>query len=80
MIRECILAGGILYVIITIIQVLDRPSILMEGVVVGFALSFATAFYLTRNEHTLHAWEAAALWAAVLLFAVYGMAKLGGAI
>jgi hypothetical protein len=80
MIRECILAGGILYVIITVIQVIQRPSILMEGVVVGFALAFATAFYLTRNEHTLHASEAVALWAAVLLFAVYGMFKLGGAI
>jgi Flp pilus assembly protein protease CpaA len=52
----------------------------MEGVVVGFALSFATVFYLTRKEHTLHASEAAALWAAVLLFAVYGMFKLGGMI
>ena len=80
MIRECILAGGILYVIITVIQVIQRPSILIEGVVVGFALSFASAFYLTRNEHTLHASEAAALWAAVLLFAVYGMFKLGGMI
>lgn len=80
MIRECILAGGILYVIITVIQVIQRPSILMESVVVGFALLFATAFYLTRNEHTLHASEAAALWAAVLLFAVYGMVKVGGLI
>ena len=80
MIRECILAGGILYVIITVIQVIQRPSILMEGVVVGFALSFATAFYLTRKEHTHHASEAVALWAAVLLFAAYGMFKLGGAI
>ena len=80
MIRECILAGGILYVTITVIQVIQRPSILMEGVVVGFALSFATAFYLTRKEHTLHASEAVALWVAVLLFAVYGMFKLGGAI
>jgi hypothetical protein len=80
MIRECILAGGIVYVIITIFQVLERPSILLEGVMVSFALSFATAFYLTRREHTLHASEAAALWAAVLLFAVYGMFKLGGII
>jgi hypothetical protein len=80
MIRECILAGGILYVIITVIQVIQRPSILIEGVVVGFALSFATAFYLTRKEHTLHASEAVALWAAVLLFAAYGVFKLGGAI
>jgi hypothetical protein len=80
MIRECILAGGILYVSIAIFQVLERPSILIESVVVCFALSFATAFYCTRKEHTLHASEAAALWAAVLLFAVYGMFKIRGAI
>jgi NADH:ubiquinone oxidoreductase subunit F (NADH-binding) len=80
MIREFILAGGILYVIITVIQVIQRPSILIEGVVVGFALSFATAFYLTRKEHMIHASEVVALWAAVLLFAAYGMFKLGGAI
>jgi hypothetical protein len=52
----------------------------MEGVLVGFALSFATAFYLTRREHALHTAEAAALWAAVLLFAAYGFLKMGGVI
>ena len=36
--------------------------------------------YGRSEEHTLHASEAVALWAAVLLFAVYGMFKLGGAI
>ena len=80
MIRECILAGGIIYVIITGIQVIQRPSLVMEGVLVGFALSFATAFYLTRREHALHTAEAAALWAAVLLFAAYGFLKMGGVI
>lgn len=67
-----------MYVIITALQVIDRPSIAGEGIVVGFALSFATAFYLTRREHALHTSEAAALWAAVLLFAVYGIMKFWG--
>ncbi len=80
MIRESILAGGIIYVLINVIQVIQRPSMVMEGVLVGFALSFATAFYLTRREHSLHTAEAAALWAAVLLFAVYGILKMGGVI
>jgi len=80
MIRECILAGGIMYVIITGIQVIQRPSLVMEGVLVGFALSFATAFYLTRREHALHTAEAVALWATVLLFAAYGFLKMGGVI
>jgi hypothetical protein len=80
MIRESILAGGIIYVIINVIQVIQRPSLVMEGVLVGFALSFATAFYLTRREHALHTAEAVALWAAVLLFGVYGFLKMGGVI
>ena len=80
MIRESILAGGIIYVLINAIQVIQRPSLVMEGVLVGFALSFATAFYLTRREHALHTAEAVALWAAVLLFAVYGFLKMGGVI
>ncbi|WAC05983.1 MAG: hypothetical protein OS112_04965 [Methanoregula sp.] len=80
MIREVILAGGIIYVLINAIQVIQRPSVVMEGVLVGFTLSFATAFYLTRREHELHIAEAAALWAAVLLFAVYGFLKMGGVI
>ena len=80
MIRESILAGGIIYVIINGIQVIQRPSLAMEGVLVGFALSFATAFYLTRREHALHTAEAVALWATVLLFAAYGFLKMGGVI
>jgi hypothetical protein len=80
MIRESILAGGIIYVIINVIQVIQRPSLVMEGVLVGFALSFATAFYLTRREHALHTAEAVALWATVLLFAAYGFLKMGGVI
>jgi hypothetical protein len=80
MIRESILAGGILYITITIIQVIQRPSLLREGVLVGSALSFAVAFYLTRSEQALHLWEKVALWAAVLLFAVYGFFKFGGVV
>ena len=80
MIRESILAGGIIYLLINAIQVIQRPSLVMEGVLVGFALSFATAFYLTRREHALHTAEAVALWAAVLLFGVYGFLKMGGVI
>jgi hypothetical protein len=80
MIRESILAGGIIYISIAALQVIDRPSMLGEGIVVMSALAFATAFYLTRNEHALHRWEMAALWTTVLLFALYGFLKFWGVI
>lgn len=78
MIREAILSGGVLYILITLAQVLDRPMIWFEGVIVSVALAAATTFYLMHDEHNLHTSEIIALWAAVLLFVVYGCLKYGG--
>jgi hypothetical protein len=77
MIREAILFGGILYILITIAQVLDRPVIWFAGIVVSIALAAATTFYIMNDEHRLHISEMIALWAAVLLFVVYGCLKYG---
>jgi len=78
MIREAILFGGVLYILITIAQVIDRPAIWAEGVIVAVVLAIATAYYLVKDEQRLHTAEIAALWAAVLLFVVYGALKSGG--
>lgn len=80
MIRKCILAGGAIYVLIVAIQVIQRPSLAPEGTAVIAGLALATAFYLTRREHGLHAAEAIAFWASVLLFAAYGILKFWGVI
>jgi hypothetical protein len=45
---------------------------------VAIILAIATAYYLIHDEHRLHISEMAALWAAVLLFLVYGLLKYGG--
>lgn len=78
MIRKCILAGGVIYVLIVIIQIIQRPALVFDGITVIAGLVLATAFYLTRREHGLHASEAFAFWASVLLFAAYGILKFGG--
>ncbi len=78
MIREAILFGGVLYVLITVAQIIDRPAIWSEGIVVALVLAIATAFYLVHDEHRLHISEMVALWAAVLLFLVYAALKFGG--
>jgi len=61
-IREAILFGGVVYILITIAQILDRPMIWLEGAVVSVALAAATSFYLMRDEHRLHTSEIIALW------------------
>jgi hypothetical protein len=78
MIREAILFGGVLYILITLAQVIDRPGIWLEGLVVSLVLAVATAYYLIHDEHRLHTSEIVALWVAVLLFLVYGVLKYGG--
>ena len=78
MIREAILFGGVLYILITIAQIIDRPAIWSEGIIVAIILGIATAYYLIHDEHRLHISEIAALWAAVLLFMVYALLKFGG--
>ena len=78
MIREAILFGGAMYILISIAQIIDRPAIWAEGIVVTLALAIATACYLIHDEQRLHISEISALWAAVLLFLVYGMLKYGG--
>jgi hypothetical protein len=77
MIRKAILFGGFLFILITMVQVLDRPTIWLEGIVVSGALTAATAYYFMQDEHRLHTSEIVALWAAVLLFVVYGCLKYG---
>ncbi|PKL69292.1 MAG: hypothetical protein CVV30_06885 [Methanomicrobiales archaeon HGW-Methanomicrobiales-1] len=78
MIREAILFGGIFYVLVTLAQIIDRPSIWAEGLVVAIVLAIATAYYLLKDEERLHAAEIISLWAAVLLFVVYGALRYGG--
>jgi len=77
-IREALLFGGVLYILITIAQIIERPAIWSEGIVVAIILGIATAYYLIHDEHRLHISEIAALWAAVLLFMVYALLKFGG--
>ena len=78
MIREAILFGGVLYILIAIAQIIDRPAIWAEGIVIAVVLAIATACYLMQDEHRLHTKEIVSLWAAVLLFVVYGTLKYGG--
>jgi len=80
MIKEAVVAGVIIYIVINIAQVLDRPSVAIEGFVIIASLVCAGILYWYRNEEILRRWEGAALWAVVLLFLVYGALKFGGAI
>jgi hypothetical protein len=78
MIREVILGGAAIYIIILIAQIIERPSVGVEAIAAGSVLAFAAVLYLSRNPHRIHNWESVALWTAVLLFLAYGIFKYTG--
>jgi hypothetical protein len=75
MIREIILGGAGMYLIILAVQIINRPSVSLEAIAAGSVLALATGIYLYAHPGRIHAWESVALWSAVLLFLVYGIFK-----
>lgn len=78
MIREVLVLGTLMYILVIAVQYMVRPSLWLESLLICGALALATAVYWFRDELRLQRWESVALWAAVLLFVVYSLAKLGG--
>lgn len=78
MIRAVLVLGTLIYILVIAVQYIDRPSLWLESFLICGALILASAMYWFRDELRLQRWESVALWAAVLLFVVYGLAKLGG--
>lgn len=80
MIREVLVLGTLIYLLVIAVQCFDRPSLWLQGLAIGGALALATGVYWFREELRLRQWEAVALWVAVLLFVAYGLGRLGGLI
>jgi hypothetical protein len=75
MIREVILGGAVMYLIILIVQIINRPSVGLEAIAAGSVIAIAAGIYLYAHPYRIHAWESVSLWAAVLLFLIYGIFK-----
>jgi len=78
MIREVLVVGTLIYILVIAVQMIDRPSLWLQSLLIGGALALATAVYWFREELHLQRAEIAALWVAVFLFVIYGLAILGG--
>lgn len=78
MIREVLVVGTLVYILIIAVQSFDRPSLWIQSLAICAALALATGAYWFRDELHLHRAEVTALWIVVLLFVCYGLATLGG--
>ena len=80
MIRKAILAGGLIYLAVTIVQLAERGSLLLQAVVFGAVLAGGTALYFYRDEHRLERIEIIILWSCILLFVLYMALRLAGVV
>ncbi|MCU0631440.1 MAG: hypothetical protein MUC66_00490 [Methanolinea sp.] len=78
MIREVLVLGTLIYILIIAVQLIDRPSLWLQSLLIVVALALATGVYWFREELRLQRWEVMALWVAVFLFVAYGLARFGG--
>jgi uncharacterized membrane protein len=78
MIREIVLAGGVFYLAINAIQLVQHQSVGGEGLLVGIIYLVGAGAFWYSEEEPLKKWEYLVIWVAVLLFVVYGLLHYGG--
>jgi hypothetical protein len=80
MIREVVLGAGITYLLLLAFQIIQRPSTATAAIAAGSLIMIGAGFYWYGSHKGVHKWEIIMLWAAILLFVIYGILKFAGVI
>ncbi len=78
MIREVVLSAGVLYILITFVQILQEWEVRFEGIAVAVFLLVAIGIFWYEEEDRLKIWENTAVWSMIFLFVIYSLLKAGG--
>jgi hypothetical protein len=78
MIREVVLSAGLLYILITAVQIVQAWEVRFEGIAVGVFLLVIIGIFWYEEEDRLKIWENAAVWSMIFLFVIYSLLKAGG--
>jgi hypothetical protein len=78
MIREIVLSAGLLYILLTVVQIVQAWEVRFEGIAVGVFLMIAIGIFWYEEEDSLKKWENTAVWSMIFLFVVYSLLKTGG--
>jgi hypothetical protein len=78
MIREVVLSAGVLYILITFVQIVQEWEVRFEGIAVGVFLLVAIGIFWYEEEDRLKIWENTAVWSMIFLFVIYSLLKGGG--
>ena len=78
MIRELVLVGGVIYIVIALVQWFENQTVQGEALVFVWALVALSLIHRASDEERLKQLEMAGLWLMIALFAGYAIAKAGG--
>ncbi|MDD4454812.1 MAG: hypothetical protein PHI67_05795 [Candidatus Methanomethylophilaceae archaeon] len=78
MIREMVLIGGAVYIVIALLQWLDNQTVQGEAVILAGILVVLSLIHHASSEEQLKKFEMVGLWLMIALFAGYAIAKAGG--
>lgn len=78
MIRELVLVGGVIYIVIALVQWFENQTVQGEALVFAGILVALSLIHRASDEERLKQLEMAGLWLMIALFAGYAIAKAGG--
>ncbi|HOS67444.1 MAG TPA: hypothetical protein PLI54_05865 [Methanoculleus sp.] len=78
MIRELVLVGGVIYIVIALVQWFENQTVQGEALVFAGILVVLSLTHYASDEERLKQLEMAGLWLMIALFAGYAIAKAGG--
>ncbi|HNT08185.1 hypothetical protein [Methanoculleus sp.] len=78
MIRELVLVGGVIYIVIALVQWFENQTVQGEALVFAGILVVLSLAHYASDEERLKRLEMAGLWLMIALFAGYAIAKAGG--
>ena len=77
-IGPAVVAGAVVYIVIAVWQAVLHPAVIPEAVAIAVLLAVFASGLAIKNPDAMKKGEMAAVWICILLFAAYGILRIGG--
>jgi hypothetical protein len=73
-----VIIGAVVYIAIAVWQAVVNPSVIPEAVAIAVLLGLFSSTLAIKDPRAMKKGEMAVVWICILLFAVYGIFRIGG--
>ena len=77
-IGPAVVAGAVVYIVIAVWQAILHPAVIPEAVAIAVLLAVFASGLAMKNPDAMKKGEMATVWICILLFAAYGILRIGG--